>query len=436
MVPDTRYARLGGLSIAYQVWGEGEVDIVFASGPAGQVDLMWDVAPVARVYERLGSFARVCAFDRRGTGLSDPAEGPPTLEQHMEDLAAVIDATGFDRPSVLGSSEAGRMVLLYAATYPERIRSVVLSGTTSRGAAVMVPEVEAAMRQLIDQNWGSGGLLEFFAPSHAADPEVRQRFGRVERSAVSPGMAQRLVTLSAQMDVRAILPAVKVPVLVVHREQDRFAPIEEARELAAALPNGRLIEFPGIDNALWAGDNAAILDAIEEFLTGHTPHREPDRVLASVLFTDVVNSTARAAEVGDAAWRDLLDHHHRTVRRELARHRGTEVKTVGDGFVATFDGPARAVRAARDLIRAVRDEVGLHVRAGVHTGEIELLDGDIAGVAVHIAARVAGEAGAGELLVSRTVRDLVVGSELVFEDRGTHALRGVPDEWQLLALAG
>lgn len=435
MIPATRYARSGELSIAYQVWGDGEVDLVVATGPASHLDLMWENPLIARLYERLGRFARVCSFDRRGTGLSDPAEGPPTLEQHMEDLAVVIDAAGMERPALLGSSEAGRMTLLYAATYPERVQSVVLSGTTSHGAAVMNPEVEAALLALIDERWGDGGLLEFFAPTHAADPEIRRIFGRIERSSVSPGMARRLVALSSRMDVRSILPAVKVPVLVVHRTGDRFAPIAAARELTAALSQGRLVEFDGIDNALWGGDNMAMLDAIEEFLTGHSPAHEPDRVLASILFTDVVGSTERAAALGDAAWRELLDRHHRAIRRELLNFRGREVKTVGDGFVATFDGPARAVQAAEAAIRAVREEVGLEVRAGVHTGEIELLDGDIAGVAVHIAARVAAQAAAGEVLVSRTVRDLVVGSGLEFEDRGTHRLRGVPDEWQLLALA-
>ena len=436
MAPAIRYARAGDVSIAYQVWGEGELELVFASGPASNVDLMWDLPPVARLCERLGRFARVCWFDRRGTGVSDVTEGPPTLEQHMEDLAAVVDACGFERPALLGSSEAGRMALLYAATYPERVRSVVLSGVTSYGAAVMRPDVERALRELVTERWGTGGLLDFFAPSHAGDAAYREAYGRLERGAVSPAMALRLLSLSARMDVRAILPAVQVPVLVLHRRDDRFAPIEAAREMAAALPNGRLLEFDGVDNPLWAGDNAAMLDAAEEFLTGHLPQREPDRVLASVLFTDVVGSTERAAALGDAAWRELLDGHHRAIRRELARHRGSEVKTVGDGFVATFDGPARCVRAAQAAIRAVQDATGLEVRAGIHTGEIELLDDDIAGVAVHIAARVAAQAAPGEVLVSRTVRDLVVGSGLEFEDRGVHRLRGVPDEWQLLAVAG
>jgi class 3 adenylate cyclase len=434
MLPPVRYARVGEMSIAFQVWGEGPIDLVLASGPAGNVEIQWEFRPMARILARLGTFARVAAFDRRGTGLSDAATGPPTLEQHMEDLAAVVDAAGFSRPAILGFSEAGRMALLYAASYPEQVRSLVLGGTTAYGAAVMAPAVVERISALIEQEWGTGRLMDVFAPSLAGDAELRRAFGRYERLSVSPGAARQLMELSVRMDVRGILGSVRVPTLVLHRRDDELAPIEAARELAAAIPEARLVELPGRDNALWAGDATAMLDVTEEFLTGQPPHHEPDRVLATVLFTDICNSTGHAAWLGDRAWRELLGRHHRVVRRELERHRGHEVKTVGDGFVATFDGPARAVHAAARAEAALREELGLRLRAGVHTGEIEVLDDDIAGVAVHIAARVCDLAAPGEVLVSRTVRDLVVGSGLEFAERGIHRLRGVPDEWDLLAL--
>jgi class 3 adenylate cyclase len=431
--PETRYARSGEASIAYQVFGDGELELVTLGGPGAHLEVMWEEPLVRRFRERLASFARVAVFDRRCTGLSDPVEGELALEQHMEDLCAVIDAAGFRRPAIYGSTDGARISLLFAATHPDRLSSLILSGASAVGLARLRPEIIETMLQAIEEMWGTGQLGRLFAPSLGDDTRFLRWLGRLERSAASPAVARKLIQVSASADVRSVLPAVRVPTLVLHRRDDTLVPVELGRELAEAIPNAKFVELEGIDNLEFAGDADSILDEIEEFLTGSRPQQEPERVLATVLFTDIVDSTTRAAAVGDRRWSALLDEHHRIVRRELERFRGREVKTTGDGFVATFDGPARAVRGAQEIVRALRS-IDVDVRAGLHTGEIEVIGQDIGGLAVHVGARVGALAGPGEVLVSGTVRDLVVGSDLEFVDRGVHELRGVPGAWRLFAL--
>jgi class 3 adenylate cyclase len=431
---EIRYARAGELNIAWQEWGDGPLELVAVGGPANNIEIAWEDAGMRRYLERLGTFARVVAFDRRGTGLSDPVTVAPTLEQYGEDLTAVTAAAGMTRHALIGGSEAGRMCILYAASFPERVTSLVLHGTSPDGSIVLPEPVRERALEIIEGSWGRGDMLELFAPAHAHDPAARAYMGRIERFSASPGMARRLVELSAQTDVSNVLGAVRVPTLVVGRTEDRFAPLHAVRAMAEAIPDARFVELPGSANVPWLDDSDALLDEVEEFLTGHRPSREPDRVLATILFTDICGSTAHAARLGDAAWRSVLAEHDRLVREVLATHRGREIKTLGDGFLATFDGPARGVRCAAEISERVR-ALGLQVRAGLHTGEVEVLPGDIAGVAVHIAQRISDVARADEVLVSRTVHDLVVGSGLRFAAHGRHDLPGVPDEWDLYAVA-
>jgi class 3 adenylate cyclase len=432
MPPETQYTRVGDQHVAYQVFGDGPLDMALVGGPAAQVETWWENADVVRYYERLSTFARVVIYDRRGTGLSDPLEGPPTLEMQMEDLHAVADAAGFGRHAVLGGSDGGRSALLYAATYPERVEALALFAVSAVGGSFATPGIREAVLDIIETNWGKGELVRFFSPSRRDDVAYKRWLGRMERNAVSPGMARKLLDLSAQIDIRPILPAVRTRTLVLHRTDDGFVPIEHGRALADALPDARFVELEGTDNSAWTEDTEALVGEVEEFFTGQRGAREPERVLSTVLFTDIVDSTRTAAELGDQRWRDRLDHHTTRVRDVLERHRGREIKTTGDGFLATFDGPARAVRAATEIVEGS----GLPIRAGVHTGEIELVAGDdIAGLAVHIAARVMKCAEPREVLVSRTVRDLVVGSGLHFDDRGERSLKGVPDSWELFAVA-
>ncbi len=431
--PPTRYARSDdGARIAYQVTGEGPLDLVLVGGPASHLALQWEEPASARTLERYASFSRLIRFDRRGTGLSDPVDRPPTLDQQMDDLHAVMRAVGVERTALMGSVDAG-LAAMYAATYPDRVTALVLVGVAPVAGGFFSGERLELLLDVVENGWGEGRLISLFAPSKAGDPAFVDWWTRYERAATSPAMARKLIDLYAQMDLRAVLPAIRVPTLVVHRTGDALIDIESGREAAALIPGARFVEVPGTDAYGLADEHHEADDAIEEFLTGRPPRREPERVLATVLFTDIVGSTDRAAAVGDLEWGRLLDRHHGLVRAELARWRGTEIKTVGDGFLATFDGPARAVHCAHAIVAAVR-ELGLDVRAGLHTGECERLDGDVAGIAVHIGARVMALAGPGEVLVSSTVRDLVVGSSLRFDDRGVHALRGVPGEWRLYAL--
>jgi class 3 adenylate cyclase len=431
--PKTRYARDGDVCIAYQVFGNGPVELVHTWGPATHVEHMWEHPRVMRFYDRMGSFARVLLFDRRGTGASDPTPGPPTLEQQMKDMETVIDEAGFDRPYLLGESNASHPCAMYAASYPDRVAGLILHAAYAVGAEVLTPPLAELLRDLIENAWGEGGTIHIFAPSYADDPRTVEWFGTAERLAASPGIVRRLVEMEAQVDIRAVLPDIRVATIVLHRRDDPMVDFELGRQLADAIPGARFIPLEGGDNFSFFGDSDALLDEVEEFVTGARHHHEVDRMLTTVLFTDIVGSTQRAAELGDLGWRDLLDDHYRRIRREVERFRGTEVRTLGDGFLATFDGPARAIRCGCEIASDVH-RLGVATRVGVHTGEVELLDGDVAGLAVHIGARVAAEADPGEVLVSGTVKDLVVGSGIEFAERGEHQLKGVPGTWKLYSV--
>ena len=426
----TRFARSGDARIAYQVFGQGSVDLVVVGGLASNLDLQWDEPSTVRLFERFASYVRLVRFDRRGTGLSDPTEGPPTLDQQMEDLDAVMDAAGLTRAALLGAVEAG-LCAMYAASYPERVSALVLVNVAPAGA---LGGAAPQFLDVIENHWGEGRMLPLLVPSRVGDRRFEEWWMRYERASASAAMTRRIIDLFVQTDLRGVLPSVRVPTLVLHSTDNRLVPVELGREVAALIPGARFVEIPGGDLYGWADPTNPGHDEIEEFLTGHRRQREPERVLATVLFTDIIASTELAARLGDQAWRELLDRHNQVVRGELERWRGKEVKTLGDGFLATFDGPARAVRCARAIIDALA-VLGVQVRAGLHTGECELVDGDVAGIAIHLGARIGALAHAGEVLVSSTVKDLVVGSELHFTERGVHALRGVPGEWRVYALA-
>jgi pimeloyl-ACP methyl ester carboxylesterase/class 3 adenylate cyclase len=439
--PKTCYAKSGDVHIAYQVFGEGPLDIVWVPGWFSNVESNWLNPPIAYFFDRLSSFARVITFDKRGTGLSDPVAvtSPPTLEERMDDVRAVMDAVGSERAALIGLSEGGPMSALFAATYPGRTSALVLTGTFARVESAEDYPIgldRDTVRRIVEvlvQSWGEGLIVQFAAPSMDT-PESRQRVGEYERSAASPGMVRALMLLNLEVDVRPLLSAITVPTLVLHRTDDKLVPVEHGRYLAEHIPGAKLVEVPGIDHVPWAGDTDRFVDEIQEFLTGVRHTAEPDRVLATVMFTDIVGSTERASELGDRRWREILDRYYELSRREIARFGGREVNTTGDGTLATFDGPARAIRSATAIAAATR-QLGIDVRAGLHTGECELAGSDVRGIAVHIGARVAALAGAGEVLVSRTVRDLVVGSGLTFSERGEHELKGVPGSWQLFSVA-
>jgi class 3 adenylate cyclase len=378
-------------------------------------------------------------FDKRGQGLSDRPPGPPPLEQSAADARMVLDAAGSEKAAVYGISEGGPMSILLAATSPERVTALALYGTWAR--LVQGPDYPegippAQFERFIAanrDNWGGPVALSLWAPSLLGDADAERWWARLLRQGISQSGAEALIRLYAEVDIRDVLPTIAVPTLVAHRTGDRMVPIEAARVLAAGIPGAKLVELPG-DDHIPVADPDQVIDEVEEFLTGHRAEREPDRMLATVMFTDIVDSTRRAAELGDKGWRQLLERHDQLMRRELERHRGREVKTIGDGFLATFDGPARGIRCATSAREAVRD-LGIEIRAGLHTGEVEVMGDDIAGIAVNIGARVGAAAGPGEVLVSRTVTDLVAGSGIGFADRGVHALKGVPGEWRLYAVA-
>jgi pimeloyl-ACP methyl ester carboxylesterase/class 3 adenylate cyclase len=441
--PSTQYAKSGDASIAYQVVGDGPLDLVLVLGFSTHVELQWESPVFERFFERLASFSRLILFDKRGTGLSDPVTEVPTLEQRADDVRAVMDAAGSERATLFGISEGGPMSVLFAATHPERVSALVLYGAMGRTTeapdypwASPAEALRESAAEFIAPYWGQQpeGMVELFSPSLAGDPQAVEFTGRMERSSASPAMVQQIFEMFLDIDVRAILPTIHVPTLVLHRRGDRVVNRRAGEELAKRIPDATYVELPGIDHVPWAGDQEPVLGEIEEFLTGARTAPEPDRVLATVMFTDIVGSTERAAEFGDARWRELLAAHQEAVRRELARFRGHEVKTLGDGCLATFDGPARAVHCGAAIVKAARSQ-DVEVRIGMHCGEVELMDEDVGGIAVHIAARIGALADAGEVLVSSTVKDLVAGSEIRFEDRGTTELRGVPDEWRLFAAA-
>ncbi len=430
----TRYARSAdGDSIAYQMVGDGPFDLMFVPGFVSNLEVYWTEPAIARFYERLASFARLILFDKRGTGLSDPLQGPQTLEERMEDMLAVLDAAGSERAALVGVSEGCAMAAVLAASHPERVSRIVLCGSIVGGDAKDHPagarwgELTRVQATEAMANWGDGTLLRLVAPTA---PMTNRQLGRLERAGASPRMARALIDMWLRIDFRDVLPTVGVPTLVLHRTDEIF-PIEAARDIADRIPGARMVELPGSDHAPWFGDSEAYLAEIEDFLTGTRTQSHADRVLATVLITDIVDSTSRAAALGDARWRVLVGRHDELVRAHLHRFGGREVKQTGDGFLATFDGPARAIRCATAVTVAARDELELEIRAGIHTGEIDLVADDVRGVAVHIAARVSALAGAGEVLVSSTVKELVIGSGLALEDAGRHTLAGVPGEWSL-----
>jgi pimeloyl-ACP methyl ester carboxylesterase/class 3 adenylate cyclase len=440
--PEVRYAASGEVEIAYQVLGDGPVDLVWIAGSVTHLGVLWEHPGYRHFCEQLASFSRLILFDKRGMGLSERTRAG-TLEERMDDVRAVMDAAGSQRAALVGVSEGGPMSMLFAATHPERTEALLLIGAEVKEEQTdewpwgegTREEFDSWMREL-PERWGRALAADRFFPEDP-DPEATQRwFGRLQTASMTPRDAIAFMSMAMDIDVRDVVPSVRVPTLIVHRVDDPICHVENARFLAANIPEARYVELPGNLHIPWAGSGGdEILEEIREFLTGVRESPEPDRVLATVLFTDIVGSTERATQLGDRRWREVLEAHHSAVRRQLERFRGRELDTAGDGFLASFDGPARAIRCAGAAIEAVR-RLGLDIRAGVHTGECEVVGDKLAGIAVHIGARVAGRAGPGEVLVSSTVRDLVAGSGLVFEDRGAAALKGVPGEWRLYAVSG
>jgi class 3 adenylate cyclase len=435
-----RYAKSGDVNIAYVTVGDGPVDLVWVPTWISQCEYLFEEPSLAGAFERLAEFARVIIFDRRGSGLSDPIMGAPTLEEQMDDVLAVMDTVGSERAGVFATIEGGPMAMLFGATHPDRCSGLVLYSTFARAEwapdyswAWRREERKARMDELVG-HWGEGLMASGVAASRAGDPDFMDWAARLERLAASPATAERILDLIGEFDVRHVLPSIRVPTLVMRRGADHFIDPGHARYLAETIPGARYVELEGSDNLFSSGDSHAFVGELEEFFTGERHEPEPDRLLATVLFTDICRSTERAAELGDRAWRELLERHDAIVRRAFARHRGREVKRTGDGFLATFDGPARGLRCAAAISAEVQG-LGIGVRVGLHTGELEVMNGDVGGLAVHIAARVMARAGEHEVLASSTVKDLVVGSGIEFEDRGAHELRGVPGEWRLYAAA-
>jgi class 3 adenylate cyclase len=438
-LPETRYATNNGLYVAYQQAGAGPVDIVMLTQWFSNVESQWDVPPLAEFIGRLGRFGRVLTFDKRGTGLSDPVRASelPSIEEWMDDLRAVMDDSGVEQAVLVANLASCFMAMVFAATYPARVRALVMVNAYPRFTqgddypwgfdAGQVDTLDDRTRR----TWGKGMLLRLFAPSLLADAKLVELVARYERQAASPGTAIAMTKMINFIDVRSVLPAVTVPTMLISRAD--AVPAGHRRYVADHIPGARYVELAGDDQLMWAGDQDGLVGEIQEFVTGVRPVAEPDRVLATILFTDIVGSTRLAVEHGDRAWRDLLERHHALVRGELARFRGREVDTAGDGFLAVFDGPGRAVRCASAAVCGVRS-LGIEIRAGLHTGEVEVAGDAVRGIAVHIGARVSALAGPSEVLVSSTVRDLVAGSGLQFEDRGSHELKGVPDQWRILAV--
>ena len=443
MATDVRFARSGDVDIAYQVVGEGPVDLVYVAGSITHLQVMWELPAYRRYCERLAEFSRLILFDKRGMGMSDRVPGVTTLEERMDDVRAVMDAVGSERAALMGESEGGPLSILFAAAHPERTRALVLQGAEVRErrdddwpwGESTPDEFEAAMAT-IPEHWGhrSDRGLRALAPSITVDDWLLEWDRRGDVNAATPGAAVAFMRMAFGIDVRNVVPAIRVPTLILHRVGDRICHVENARWLAANLPGARYLELPGEDHVQWWQPDDVIPE-IREFLTGQREAPVPDRQLVTILFTDIVGSTERAAAVGDRRWADLLDRHLASVRREVERHRGAEVDTAGDGVFATFDGPARAIRCARSIAESVRS-LGLEVRTGIHTGEVEVVDRKPRGIAVHVGARIGALAQPGEVLVSATVRDLVAGSGLAFVDRGERVLKGVPGRWRLYAVAG
>jgi pimeloyl-ACP methyl ester carboxylesterase len=439
--PPVRYTKVGDVQLAYQVMGDGPRDLVFHLGFPSHIELQWDHPAVARFYQRLATFSRLILFDRRGTGLSERGLDMHGFDDRMDDILAVLDTVGSERCGHVGVAMGGRLALLFAAIYPERTTAVATIAGHPATFRVEPDYPWGTTQEDLDhiiegvlEGWGGVGSIQDFlavaAPSVADDPYTRDWWLRFVRSAMSPREVAEDLRALVGVDIRDVLPNVRVPTLILHRTGDRMADIRAGRYMAERIPTARFVELPGEDELPFFGDQNAILDELEEFFTGIRPTPRSDRVLASVLLTDIVGSTERVVESGDRRWRDLLEAHHSVVRRELSRFNGHEIDTTGDGFLATFDSPARAVRCAIAAGRAVHD-MGMEIRAGVHTGEVEMVADRVEGIAVHTGARIAALAGAQEVLVSQTVKDLVAGSGLTFEDAGAHVLKGVPGVWQL-----
>lgn len=439
MQPQTRFALSGDVNIAYQVVGDGPLDLVFVMGWVSNIDEFWSEPSLARFLHRLTKFSRLIIFDKRGTGLSDRVDEKslPTIEQRMDDVRAVMDAVGSHKAALFGVSEGGPMSFVFAATYPERTHSIVTFGSYAR----FVPGPGHPWGRPLDQierqyedvvaNWGKAPVgLQLRMPSRANDEAFKQWWTRYLVRSATPRAANALTRMNVQCDVRSALGAISAPALLMHRTGDRTIPVESGRYLAQHIRGAKLVELPGDDHVPWTMDMDAVLTEIEGFLTGTRPVEEADRVLATVMFADIVDSTQRAAAIGDRAWTQELQQFYGIARQQIGRYRGREIDTAGDGYFATFDGPARAVRCAQTIAREVA-QLGLTIRAGLHTGEVEIVGEKIGGIAVHIGARVASHAAPGEVVVSNTVKDLVAGSGLQFEDRGVRPLKGVPGEWHL-----
>lgn len=446
-VPEVRYAKSGDVSIAYSVVGEGPIDIVFVPGFVSNVEYGWYEQGLAHFYASLAEFSRLIVFDKRGTGLSDAPEPGVPLETRMDDVRAVMDSADSKRAVIFGYSEGGSLAALFAAADPERTIGLILYGALIAGS--WSPQTPWAWPRErwdewladIERRWGTPEYCEDQlrddAPSKVGDAEFARWYGTRLRLGASPGAAAALIRTAREIELGHVLPTVRVPTLVLHRAGDRLIDVENARYVARRIPVARYVELPGDDHLPWVGDVAGLVAEVKSFVSSAAEATEEglaDRVLATVLFTDIVGSTAKAAALGDRGWRELLEAHHERVRRQLVRYRGRELDTAGDGFLASFDGPARAIRCACAIVETVR-QLGLDLRVGLHTGECEVLDGKIGGIAVHIGARVAAEAAPGEVLVSSTVKDLVAGAGLTFADRGMHELKGVPDEWRLYSVS-
>jgi class 3 adenylate cyclase len=436
--PVTHYVKSDDVHIAYQVIGDGPLDLLFVPGFVSHIEATWQSPVRSSFFRRLASFSRLILFDKRGTGMSDRGSQIFTLEQRMHDVRAILDEVGSERAALFGVSEGGPMSLLYAATYPERTSALILYGSyAKRSWAPDYPlgwddEQWRRFLENIERNWGTpqGISIEMWAPSLAHDPSSAERLASYFRTAASPGAAAAIMKMNREIDVRHVLPAIRAPTLILHRVGDRVLDVEHARRMAQGIPGAQLIELPGTDHTFWVNDGGLLLDHVEQFLTGKRHAQDRERVLATVLFADIVGSTERAVAIGDRSWRELLAAFRAKVRDTLRNLNGREINTAGDGFLAAFDGPARAIRCAGAIREAARS-LGLEVRCGLHTGECELVGEDLAGIAVHIGARVTALAAPGEVLVSQTVRDLVAGSGLTFTERGVHTLKGVPSEWRL-----
>jgi len=440
-IPETRYAKApDGTSIAYQVVGDGPVDLVYASGIWSNVELMWEDPSWAHFLERLAKFSRLILFDMRGVGLSDRGPEPPVLELQRDDVGAVMDAVGSADAIVFGGARAATMAMLFAATHPDRTKALVLYAPVAKTVSTpdfpfgKSPEEQRVFFERFVREVGTGQNLELQAPSVASDDRFVKWWARFERLVASPSAYEELGRIFTDVDVRDILPAIHVPTLVIHRKDDAIVLERQARYVADQIQGATYVEFPGEDHLPFVGDAEVIVDEVEQFVTGRRPIRETDKVLATILFTDIVDSTRQQAELGDRGWKRLVERHHAIVRGLLGRYRGEEQDTAGDGFYVRFDGPARAIRCAQEIVETIRP-LGIEVRAGLHTGECEIVDGKCSGLSVSIGARVMANAGPSEVLVSRTVTDLTAGSGLTLQDAGEHELKGVPDRWRLYRVA-